>query len=222
MTWLLLLMQEVWALPPEPVTPTVTYFIDWNMFLSAIAGAFIGGILTGSFTIWATTTSLKHQRQAEISRDISEVKAFLQSIYDELDSVFNRYMSTVGKELESLASGNALMLIFRIDNDYFTVYHNNAHSLGRVKNREIRRSIVKAYTSAKGMVDSVRQNNYQLSNYQHALNLYKQTGNIVHQQDVTEHEEVLVNYAGSLKESHELLRSDFQQLFSLLNEKGIG
>ncbi|WP_157737208.1 hypothetical protein [Aeromonas dhakensis] len=122
--------------------------------VSSLLGAVIGGRMTRNATMEATRIASDNQ-QAMIQQANEDVLVgFIWSIHDEIESIYNRYNNTVGTMLRSVPTGEALPVKYRTEYDYFPVYHSNSALVGKVKNHELRSSIINVYTIAKGMLDS--------------------------------------------------------------------
>ncbi|MGL4381893.1 MAG: hypothetical protein ACRCTB_12650 [Vibrio sp.] len=65
--------------------------MEFDSFLSAISGAFIGGVLTGYFTLKATNKTYEHQKEQIKESEEQLIKGLLQSIHDEIETVFERF-----------------------------------------------------------------------------------------------------------------------------------
>ena len=200
--------------------------MDWNLFWSAIAGAITGGVLTGVFSLLASQKSYKNQQEHSDKNEEKIIAGLLQSIHNEIETVFDRYQESMGARLESLNDGGALIYYYPLVSDFFTVYNGNSFLIGRIPNNDLRKQIIKTYTLAKGMVDSFRMNNDLVSKWEFSEKLYAESKNDVHKEQAIAHFASLIDYAKTLKESHKTLKTEVSNLLrelrkhGVLNEKG--
>lgn len=193
----------------------------WSSFVPAIAGAVIGGFLTGWFSIRATNKAHKNQSLQEDKNERKIISGLLQAIHDELETVFDRYQETIGSKLESLEENGALAFYYPLVSDFFTVYNGNSFLIGRIPNNDLRKQIVKTYTLNKGMVDSFRLNNDLVAKLEFSEKLYQESNNEVHKQQAIAHYNSLVVYAKILKEEHKSLKQEVSLLLRELRKNGV-
>lgn len=162
--------------------------------IPALCGAIIGGLFTLLGSKLATDLQAKEKKKHQ---DEIEYR-FIQSIYTEIDSVYNRY-----KELSKTIQNSKLLLEAEmlIKEDYFSIYHNNASYIGLIKNDELRDSIINFYIQAKGMIDSIRANNQLWEKYSKSQQDRQQ--NIL---------EELQRYLLALKIEDKKLRSSYKKI----------
>lgn len=186
--------------------------MDWMSLISGVVGAIIGGLLAGCFSLKATSKS--HENQVKLAEDNEAqlVSGLLQAIHDEIETVFERYQNTMGVRLDTLEEGGAIAAYYPLSSDFFSVYNGNSIHIGRIKNNELRRQIVKTYTLAKSMVDSFRFNNELVFKLEIAHKLHNETQLEVHREQERAHFKSLVRYAKSLKEGHHSFKQEVTNL----------
>jgi len=195
--------------------------MDWGLFGSAVAGAITGGILTGVFSVWATKQSHKNQQLLSQENEEKVISGLLQSIHDEIETVYDRYQESMGARLESLDEGHALAYYYPLVSDFFTVYNGNSFLIGRVPDNDLRKQIIKTYTLAKGIVDSYRMNNDLVSKWEFSEKLFAETQQEVHKEQTIVHYASLIEYAKTLKESHKALKQEVNNLLRELRKNGV-
>jgi len=195
--------------------------MDLSTFSSAIAGAVIGGFLTGYFSLKATQKS--HENQVKHSEENEEkvISGLLQAIHDEIETVFERYQESMGARLESLDDGHGLTYYYPLVSDFFNVYNGNSFLIGRIPNNDLRKQIVKTYTLAKGMIDSYRMNNDLVSKWEFSEKLYAESQQEVHKNQAIAHYSALIDYAKTLKDSHKTLKQEVSALLRELRKNGV-
>ena len=195
--------------------------MNWDSLLSGLIGAVIGGVLTGVFSILAVNKTEKHNRDARSENDAKVLKGLLQALHDELDSIYERYQETMGAHIEALADGTPLLMYYPVINDFFTVYNANAFLIGRIENNDLRKSLVRTYVLAKGLVDSFRMNNELVSKFEHWHALAAETNSPLHQQNAQSHYNALVVYAKQIKKSHTEVKKSVGELMRMLHKQGV-
>lgn len=194
---------------------------DWSVFGSAITGAVVGGVITGYFALKSTKNAYDNQLKQAAQNEEKLIQGVLQAIHDEIETVFERYQETMGAKLESLKDGEALLLYYPLVSDFFTVYNGNSFLIGRIPDNDLRKQIIKTYTLAKGMVDSFRMNNDLNQKFEYWHQVFQESKSEVHQQKAAAHFVALVEYAKSLKNSHQQMKSEAAQLLRSLRKHGV-
>ena len=195
--------------------------MTFDSLMSGLIGAVIGGILTGVFSIIAVNRTEKHNRDSQAEADSKILKGLLQALHDELESIFERYQETMGAHIESLPEEQPLLMYYPVMNDFFTVYNANAFLIGRIEDNDLRKSLVRTYVLAKGLVDSYRMNNELLSKFEHWDALFAETNNPVHQQHAQAQCDALVTYGTQLKKGHADVKKCVQDLMRMLHKRGV-
>ena len=191
--------------------------MDWNVVLSTGVGALIGSALTLIATVVAHNLERKKQKQEENRL----IFGFLQSVHDEIETLWDTYIEKVGSHVEALQPGQPFEYYWPITQEYFTVYNNNAFLIGRIKDHDLRKLIVSTYSKARGLIDSYRLNNELVHKYEQAVLLHQETNQAVHASHVNARLQALVTYATSLKQSHMEVKSQVQELLRELRKKGV-
>jgi hypothetical protein len=119
--------------------------------LSAVIGAVIGG----GATVWAQARSADNQRRERVKAEADLIRGFVQSIADELKTVWERQSREIGPHLKSRAKDQAVRP-FPVHQSYFIVFDTNASLVGRIPDRELREQIITTYVEAKRFVDSLQ------------------------------------------------------------------
>lgn len=195
--------------------------MDWNSFWPPITGAIgavIGAVIVGYFTLKATRQSFDNQKVQADDSEKKLIKGVLQAIHDELETIFERYQTTMGGQVENLPDDKGLDFYYPIVSDFFTVYNGNSFLIGRIPDNDLRRGIIKTYTTAKGLVDSFRLNNDLVLKLELSRFLYHESGMEIHEKQVMARESALVNYAKSLKEGHAYFKVQVNELLKDLRE----
>ncbi|WCE28786.1 hypothetical protein [Vibrio sp. SCSIO 43137] len=189
--------------------------------LSPEVTGLIGALIGGGCTLIASLLTFWYQgKQAEKAEDLL-VQGVLQAIHDEMSALIERYNKAIGVQVAELKEGEAFRFFFTVSHDYFSAFHGNSFLIGRVKNHKLRSQIVRAYVQAKGTLDSYRMNNELLSKYEFAHKIWQETASETHLMQAKAHEESLIIYAAQIKQDHELLMRDVDELLNTLKEEGL-
>lgn len=146
------------------------------------------------------------------------IKSLLQSIHDELETLWNVYQKEMGTYLESLPENKPLLNIYVITHDYFTIYHGNSFLIGKIKNNDLRKRIITTYTIAKGLIDSYRLNNELVQKYEQLNFWYKQTYNQAILKELKTLYDTLVDYAKEIKKQHYEAKNNINVLLKMLRK----
>ena len=189
--------------------------------LSLFWAAIIGGIITGLFSILAVFCAHGKEIERQKKQEESLIKGLLQSIHDEVETLWDTYQEGMGVHLEALLENQPLAWFYPVIQDYFTVYHGNSFLIGRIKDNDLRKSIITTYTRAKGLIDSYRLNNDFTQKCEQLDSLYKQTNNPVFVQQLNAQRTVMVDYAKKIKESHNKVKNNVNTLLRELRKSGV-
>lgn len=190
---------------------------DLSLFWSAV----IGGVITGGFSILAVLCAHRKERERQNQQEGSLIKSLLQSIHDEIETLWEIYQEGMGTRIESLPENQPLALFYPVTQDYFTVYHGNSFLIGRIKDNDLRKLIITTYTRAKGLIDSYRLNNDFTQKCEQLHWLFRQTGNLVFEQQLNAQLAVMIDYAKKIKESHNKVKDNVSALLRELRKSGV-
>ena len=127
--------------------------------MMAILQVIIGGLLSLLGSWLATRQTHKNAVERESGNKCETYRRFMKSILDEIESVFEIYMSGIGKSIEQLPEQHPFLLTGMQGEDYFVVYTSNANLLPLIDDDKLRRSIVNTYAKAKFLKDTIALNN---------------------------------------------------------------
>jgi len=181
----------------------------------------VGGLVAGYFALESVNRSFNNQREHAEESEKKLIQGFLQAIHDEIETIYERYQETMGSRLESLPDGSALTFYYPVVSDFFSVYNGNTFLIGRIPNNDLRKQIIRTYTLSKGMVDSFRLNNDLVYKFEHSNKIYDETKQEVHKQHAHAHYGSLVEYAKTLKQSHQTLKQEIANLLRALRKQGV-
>lgn len=193
----------------------------WYTLLASVVGALIGGGMTGYFTLKAAAKSHANALNVQQENQKKVVRAFLQAVHDEIETLWDTYQEGIGVQLESLQDGHGLLFYYPVTQEYFTVYNGNAFLIGHVEDADLRKLIVQVYAKARGLIDSYRMNNDMLGKLEYWSNLHKETGNKVYEQNAQGQFAAMQAYAAKLKKSHKELKDLSGQLLRTLRKMGV-
>jgi hypothetical protein len=122
--------------------------------------AAIGGSLAGAW--WGARLRLKQQHSVELKEltrwqesQRNQKLSFLRSILAEMNILWRRYNDLLGEDIETLKLEDIRCINHRFTQDYFTVYHSSAATLGLIDNSEVPFVVIDAYLQAKAVIDIV-------------------------------------------------------------------
>ncbi len=135
--------------------------VQASMFNTNLASAILGGCVT-AFSVSATILWEKSKNE---KAEKTEIEAICGALKTELECVLKQYQA-VRSRLNEIEENEPYGQNYRIDEDYFSVYHGNTSVLGKLPD-PVRSDIVIAYTRIKSLVDTFRENNHMLNSYNH-------------------------------------------------------
>ncbi|MFH2137399.1 MAG: hypothetical protein ABII88_02685 [Candidatus Omnitrophota bacterium] len=186
--------------------------MNLNILISTAIGAFIGS----SITLLATIISHYLQCSAQQQKEEKEIKGFLQAIHDEIETLWKIYTEGMGNILEATPINTPLPYYYPLTQEYFTIYVNNTSFVSKIEDIVLRKNIVETYVQAKGLIDSYKMNNELVYKYEHSAWTYQETQSNIHKISMDAHHKALIEYAKSLKETHEKVKQKVQLLLKSL------
>ena len=175
----------------------VDFTWDGDALLSSAVGAFIGSALTLAGVYYSHWLAKRQSSQ----KDAEHILGLLQGIHDEIETLWEGYISSVGAHAEALQDKNPLMVFWPITQDYFTIYDTNAFFIGKIKDHDLRKYIVATYSKARGLIDTYRMNNELLQRFEYAAILAEESQTQVHQINAQARYQSLVQYASQDRKS---------------------
>lgn len=172
--------------------------MDWGNFISGLVGAAIGGAATLVGAKWQLSEAEAGQKK----REDKHHAAILRAIHDELETLWDHYLKTVGNQIAALPKDKPFNAYWPVSNDYFVVFNSNAVFLGHIEDSDLRKSLIVAYSAAKGLVDSFRLNNAMVEKLELAHQAAALNPNDVTNRIAAVHLQTLTNYGAKLREGH--------------------
>jgi len=186
-------------------------YIDWVGLQPAFI-ALVGALVGGGCAIYGVYVTHENNLKEHEIKEENEVRNFLKAIHSEILTIWERYSNTYKVEVDGIRDGQWLNYIYPIKQDYFTVYNNNTHLLGKIQNNDLRKRIVVAYTQAKGLIDSLVSNNESLEEYNMASWEYQREQSSISEAHMYALKHVLLNYAPKIKEQSIELEKNIRDL----------
>ncbi len=109
--------------------------------------------MAGHFSIKAVDRAHQNDLKQRKEEEESLIRSCLCSIQDEIQTVWDRYMSEIGRPVERLADREPFLQRHPITQNYFNIYDGSTSLIGKIKDAELRRLIVTTYLNLKGLVD---------------------------------------------------------------------
>ena len=204
---------------------------DWHTILDskeaiiALMGAMVGSLLGGVFALIGGFFSNQLEICRENKREKRELKAVLQGFHSELKALWERYIDSVGKEIENLPADEPWLKYWSITHDYFILFNSNASMIGKIQNEELREKIIFVYIRAKGIIDSFRMNNELNQKVENLAFTIEQLGNgpLRSQANVSQKAYLkgMSSYANTIKKQHYELKEALEDLLPKLKKASI-
>jgi hypothetical protein len=131
-------------------------FRDMIAPTTAVIGSMVGAW-------WGARERMKANRLAEIKETNkwrearrNQKVAFLRSILAEINVLWRRYNDLLGRSIEGSAPEDIRNIHHAFSQDYFTVYHSSAATLGLIDNAEVALVVIDAYLQCKALLDIIQ------------------------------------------------------------------
>ena len=203
---------------------TVYSFISQILIVvAALFSAWLGAKVGGRETRKATIEGIERSHQKELERKdkikSDKMQAFYQSIYTEIKTIWEAYMSKLGRDIENLKDEEPLDSYYPLTENEFPIYMSNLHLIGDIADSKIRELIVRTYAKGRGIVDSIRMNNQILREYT-TWDWYAAESCIeIHGSRAKAEKKRLIEYAQVIKKQHFEIKPDVVILLQKLKEK---
>lgn len=129
-----------------------------SLFSTDLISAFIGAIIGGLFTMWATTHA--HALMAKTQRRNEQTMLYdtTKLIQVEISTAIKIFQEEYGKELQELADGEPYICVFPIGSNTFPIYDSSPACLSNLP-PDLSELLVRIYMRAKGLIAMIEINN---------------------------------------------------------------
>ncbi|BBO51707.1 hypothetical protein KMM349_20380 [Stenotrophomonas maltophilia] len=184
--------------------------------VAAIVGSYVGWLGSSRSTSRAIDAQDTRDRNAERS----EIRAILQAIRDEIQTLSDVHMESGGGNIKAASGEEPIEMFYPISNHYFTAFEANASRIGKVSDATIRQQIIRTYVLFKSLVDTIKLNNQFTANLEAAEAAQRNCA--LDQLDARGrecalHREQMTTYAPQLKASNERAMGACAELISAID-----
>ena len=138
--------------------------MEWNIVGSGILGSLVGAIVA---IVSVFVSHMLNVRKDEKSQ-VSALLKYKQALHDELDVFWKAYRQGIGNKL-SVANNDFILNEFYPEIAApFAIYEGNVGLLGNIKEPDLRRLTVKAYSEIKALLAQLSLHNQLLLKYEAA------------------------------------------------------
>ncbi|WP_337879342.1 hypothetical protein [Rheinheimera sp.] len=138
--------------------------MDWSIIGSGILGSLVGAIVAIVSVYYSHNLNMKKEENAHASALLN----YKQALYDELDVFWKAYRQGIGNKI-SIASEEFILNEFYPEIiTPFAIYEGNVGFLGKIKESDLRRLTVKAYSEIKALLAQLSLHNKLLVKYEEA------------------------------------------------------
>lgn len=191
---------------------------SWISIVAAILGSIVGGSITGYFTLRGVKQAHRNDLEKQKKDRETIIRGLLQSLHDEIETLWETYMKGIGVKLEALTDNQPFLFYYPVTQEYFTVYTGNSFLIGQIDDNDLRKAIITSYTKARGLIDSYRFNNDLLQKYEYWSFLFQESKNPQHATNRDAYLKTLINCAKDLKISHDELKGDVNNLLRMFRK----
>lgn len=125
--------------------------------LTNLLSGLIGSIIGGGSAIWAGRQAGRQQQRLQEEDRKHVAKGAMVAIKTELMMLQQSYLSDLASFLNATKEGKMLQTIYKVRQNYLTVYESNCTILGSLPEKEMM-AIVRAYVEVKSLIDTHRAN----------------------------------------------------------------
>lgn len=125
-------------------------------FLAPFLGGFAGALITAGVNIWLY-----------FKKDCDETKSLIKALRTEIDNLENIFKIEFYSKITE--DNEPLWYSYPLNTDYFVIFNANCSKIGKIKNDDLRSTIISIYTMAKFFMDCLRTNNECLREYEKAV-----------------------------------------------------
>ena len=147
------------------------------------------------------------------------IHALLQGLQDEIAGLLEMAETSPVGPFEAVPEKKPYEGLFTASQDYFIVYHANAGLVMQIADGELRRSIIKTYTRAKAVLDTVNMNRLYLERYHYLQSTFLKTKDASIQAESENYQWALVQIAGQLKQADAQFRRTAASLLEMLSDR---
>jgi len=115
----------------------------------------IAGILAISGTIAGAICANLLNKRSEQRNEANFEKSIIKSLESELKTIYNLYGDSFINDLENLNDGEMFLWQYTARQDFFTIFHSNGIFIGKIKDEELRNSIIKTYITLKKFLEGL-------------------------------------------------------------------
>lgn len=139
--------------------------------IATIVAAYLGARFGGGYVVRGVLLSAEKAEEAAFHNGHTEVANLRKALYAEIVSLRDNYMRGIGQRIENAPDTQPFNWYYPADQRYFVIFEENASAIGRIPDDRERELIVKAYTQAKGLLDSYLFNNKLVEKYAYVIGL---------------------------------------------------
>ena len=180
-------------------------------------GAVLGSSVTGVVTFNVARYQAKTEREKNLESEQRLIDGFLNSILEEVETLWNRYFETCGRPLENSHEDTPFDFYYPVFQDFFTIYSTSGFLIGRLRDTELRRHIVRTYAQARGLVDSFRFNNFLIEKRNTAEQNFGLAQSQIFKQQLDQSNDALRRYGNTLRSAHTQCKETVLDLIRRLN-----
>jgi len=206
-----------------------TFYNNKELF-SGLVPALIVTIVTLLIVPLTFYLTFKQTRKLKQIEDFEKLRNTLNAVDSEVAVLWKIYSEEVGDKIKSDLQGNDKILFFPYiaTQNYFSIYDQNAITIGTMNNQALSKNIIWFYTKAKSLLDFFETNNRLLAKIEaDVVNKTRLAGGyycILKESDLrtANNNIAFQNTVGGLKEMAKSIKAMTDQLEKLKNEVSSG
>ena len=173
--------------------------------------AIIGGFFVLAGVIFANSLNNRRLR----NEDQKKIQNFRSALLIEIKTYYTLYIENIRTALGNTPDGSPFLYYYPVTQEnYFTVYDNNANMIGDLSDTYERELIVEVYARTRALIDTYRFNNEMIKKYDLFSENLENTNNIINRKNIKQN---LIDYAQLIKNADAMLADCTERLIDKLS-----
>ncbi|MGP8439955.1 hypothetical protein ACT2FY_32310 [Paraburkholderia fungorum] len=166
----------------------------------------IGSLVAIGVAVWIYAKQYADKR----ADDLAETVAFVQAMRHEIQVIWDEY-EDIRTTLRNTPAAGFFSAVVPLGTDSLIVYSHTPDRVGKIDDEALRALIVRTYTGLRGHLNSLRQNNALIEDYEQFYTMHKDDDRLTLQQRKTS---IMQEYTAGLKRADEELETLVKQFLA--------
>jgi hypothetical protein len=163
----------------------------------------VGSLLAIGAALWIYAKQYRNKRED----DLAETIAFVQAMRHEIQIIWDEY-ADISDTLRKTPASGFFASVVPLGTDSLIVYSRTPERVGKIDDEDLRALVVRTYTGLRGHLNSLRQNNDLIEDYEQFFTLHQDNPRPMIQ--LRKHS-IMQDYTASLQKADRVLEKLVQQ-----------